>query len=76
MARYLTCGDLRRHYGRAIGRDRIYKLMNAGHLKSIIINGKRVVLESEVERFDRLLQSGPVVLKDTDGSILIERSNP
>lgn len=75
MAHYLTAGDLRRHFGRAIGRDKVYALIRSGHLRSMLINGKRVVTEQELERFDRLL-SGNVILKDTNGTVIIERSAP
>ncbi len=76
MAQYLTHGDLRRHYGSAIGRDRLYRLIHAGHLKAFKLNGKTVVTADEVARFDRILQAPNVRLLDTDGTVLIERCNP
>ena len=75
MAYYLTVGDLRRHFGRSVGRDKIYALIRSGHLKSALINGKRVVLATELERFDRVL-AGNVTLKDTSGKVIIERTHP
>lgn len=76
MAYYLTVGDLRRHFGRSVGRDKIYALIRSGHLKSAIINGRRVVLASELERFDRVIATGNVTLKDTSGKVIIERTHP
>ena len=70
--KYYTIGGLRVHFGRSIGRDRIYKLIDAGHLRAIVINGRRVIPAEELDRFDRLLRSSePVTLRDRNGDILV-----
>lgn len=71
---HFTIEALRRHYDGVIGRDRIYRLVRAGHLEHRHINGKIVVPAYEVERFDKLLHSTEsVILHDTDGSVILEK---
>lgn len=71
---YYTLGELSRHFGRALGRNRLSRLMACGYLKSSFMNGKRVVHVDELRRFESLINSGKAVLmKDHDGSVLIEK---
>lgn len=74
MSAFVTISGLREHFGASIGRDRLSKLMNAGHIRCVIVNGRRVVSWEEVRRFERLIASDkPLLLRDRDGSVLLEK---
>lgn len=73
MRSHYTMAQLTAYYAGIIGRDRLYRLVHAGHIKGSTVNRKLVIAASEVARFDQLIHSPqPVTLKDTDGSVLLE----
>lgn len=75
MSAFVTIRGLRDHFGASIGRDRLSRLMNAGHIRCVVVNGRRVVSWEEVRRFERLLASPqPVTLRDTDGTVLLSKA--
>ncbi len=70
---HYTMDQLHRYYAGVIGRDRLYRLVRAGHIKAVTVNRKLVIHADEVRRFDAVLYSPtPVTLTDTDGATLLE----
>lgn len=73
--KFYTVRELWQMFAPAIGRDRISKLVNAGHIRCVHLNGTRYVPAREVDRFYKLLTTGTAVtLRDVDGTVLVQTS--